>query len=259
MKNKKLKFPWGFLTIALFLALWEIVARMEIVPSSFFPPFSSVAAQFIELTGNGVLQENLASSFLRVLAGFSLGAVAGILAGILMGWFKTLDRALGPLVSLLYPIPALGWLPLLMLWIGINETLPITIIFLCSFFPITYNTITGIKTVKKDYVQVARTLGAGELKILATVVLPLALPNIFTGLRLEAGMAWRVIIAAEMIAIPTGIGSLMIRAENLIRVDIIMVSLIILAVMSYAFERFFRFLENRLTGRWQEDRLSTNA
>ncbi len=87
--------------------------------------------------------------------------------------------------------------------------------------------------------------------ILTTVVIPLALPNIFTGLRLEAGMAWRVIIAAEMVAIPTGIGALLMKAENLIRIDIIIVCLIILSVMCFSFEKFFIYLENKITGRWR--------
>jgi NitT/TauT family transport system permease protein len=128
--------------------------------------------------------------------------------------------------------------------------LPITIIFICSFFPVLYNTVTGIRNVDKQYIQVARTLGASDARILTTVVMPLALPNIFTGLRLEAGMAWRVIIAAEMVAIPTGIGALMMRAESLIRIDIIIVCLIVLAVMCLIFERFFQYLEARITTKW---------
>jgi NitT/TauT family transport system permease protein len=170
---------------------------------------------------------------------------------MVMGWRENFHKALHPIISLFYPIPALGWLPLLMLWIGINEMLPIAIIFICSFFPVLYNTVTGIRNVDKQYIQVARTLGASDTRILATVVMPLALPNIFTGLRLEAGMAWRVIIAAEMVAIPTGIGALMMRAESLIRIDIIIVCLIVLAVMCLIFERFFQYLEARMTTRWR--------
>jgi NitT/TauT family transport system permease protein len=138
-----------------------------------------------------------------------------------------------------------------MLWFGIGEILPIAIIFICSFFPILYNTTTGIKNVDKNYILVAKTLGASDLKILVTIVAPLALPNIFTGLRLESGMAWRVIIAAEMVAIPTGIGALLMKAESLIRIDIIIVCLIILGVMCLSFENFFTFLEKKLTNRWR--------
>jgi NitT/TauT family transport system permease protein len=168
-----------------------------------------------------------------------------------MGWNRVTDKALNPIISLIYPIPALGWLPLLMLWLGIGEILPITIIFICSFFPILYNTATGIKTVDKHYIQVAKSLGVSDGKILTTVVIPLALPNIFTGLKLESGMAWRVTIAAEMVAIPTGIGALMMKAESLMRIDIVIVCLIVLSLMCFLFERVFIFLEVKLTGRWR--------
>jgi len=249
---KKLRPGWGLLPIAIFLAVWEIVARLNLVPGQFFfPPFSAVVQQFYELVANGVLGENFLSSLGRVLIGFVAGSIAGIAVGIIMGWKDVAHKALNPIISLIYPIPALGWLPLLMLWIGINEMLPIAIIFICSFFPVLYNTVTGIRNVDTDYIQAARTLGASDMRILATVVMPLALPNIFTGLRLEAGMAWRVIIAAEMVAIPTGIGALMMRAESLIRIDIIIVCLIVLAVMCLSFERFFSFLEEKVTAKWR--------
>jgi NitT/TauT family transport system permease protein len=138
-----------------------------------------------------------------------------------------------------------------MIWIGINEMLPIVLIFLCSFFPVLYNTITGIRSVGSDVINAARTLGASDRKILTTVILPLAVPNIFTGLRLEAGMAWRVVIAAEMVAIPTGIGALLIRSESLLRVDVIIVCLMVLSVMCLAFERVFQYIETRLTKEWR--------
>lgn len=248
----KLKPGWGIVPILVFLALWEVVARLNLTPGQFsFPPFSTVMVEFYNLAASGVLGDNFFASLMRVLIGFCAGSIAGLVVGTAMGWTENLNKALHPIVSLLYPIPALGWLPLLMLWIGINEMLPITIIFICSFFPVLYNTVTGIRNVDKDYIRVARTLGASDIKILTTVVMPLALPNIFTGLRLEAGMAWRVIIAAEMVAIPTGIGALMMKAESLIRMDIIIVCLIVLAVMCLSFEKFFEYLEARITTKWR--------
>ena len=248
----QLKPGWGILPVAIFLAIWEMVARLDLIPGHFFfPSFSTVMQEFYRLVANGVLPSNFLSSLVRVLIGFCAGSLAGLLVGTLMGWKDLLNRAFSPLISLLYPIPALGWLPLLMLWIGINELLPIAIIFICSFFPICYNTATGIRNVDKDFVQAARTLGASDLRVLLTIVFPLALPTIFTGLRLEAGMAWRVIIAAEMVAIPTGIGALMMRAESLMRVDIIIVCLMVLATMCFLFERIFTYLEKRLTEGWR--------
>jgi len=248
----RIKPGWGILPIVIFLVVWEIVARLNLAPGQFlFPPFSVVVVEFYHLTANGVLGDSFLSSLSRVLIGFCTGSLAGIGMGVLMGWKEIANKALNPIFSLLYPIPALGWLPLLMLWLGVNEALPITIIFICSFFPVLYNTITGVKNVDQGYVKTARALGASDRRILTTVVIPLALPNIFTGLRLEAGMAWRVIIAAEMVAIPTGIGALMMKAESLIRIDIIIVCLIVLAVMCLSFEKFFAYMEARLTRQWR--------
>ncbi len=250
--EKKHRRLWGAIPVAIAFAMWEAVARLGFVPGdTFFPPFSVVVEELLDLIATGVLAESFLASLLRVLIGFATGAAAGIMAGTAMGWKKYLDSALGPIISLLYPIPALGWLPLIMLWIGINELLPIAIIFICSFFPICYTTATGIKSVDRRYVQAARSLGASDLRILATVVFPLALPDIFTGLRLEAGMAWRVIIAAEMVAIPTGIGALLMKAESLIRVDTIVACLLVLSITCFCFERIFLSLESRITEQWR--------
>ncbi|MGD9579339.1 MAG: ABC transporter permease [Syntrophorhabdus sp.] len=242
---------WGMVPVLVFLAIWEIVGRFNLFPGQFFfPPFSVVLKEFYHLTANGVLGKNFASSLARVVIGLCSGSMAGIFVGVIMGWKNVVNKTLNPIISLLYPIPALGWLPLLMLWIGINEMLPITIIFICSFFPVVYNTATGIRNVDRKYILAAETLGASNVRILFKIVIPLALPNIFTGLRLEAGMSWRVLIAAEMVAIPTGIGALLMQAESLVRVDIIMVCLIVLSIMCLLFEKVFALLEKRMVGKW---------
>lgn len=240
----------GIIPLVVLVVLWEMVTRFSLIPGRFFlPPFTVVLQELFYMLISGVLLNNLLRSLIRVLVGFLAGSVLGIVVGIMMGYSKVMYEALNPIISLLYPIPAMGWLPLLMLWIGIGEALPITIIFICSFFPVAYTTATGVKSVDKQLIKAAETLGASPIAVLKTVVLPLALPTIFTGLRLEAGMAWRVIIAAEMIAIPTGIGALFMQAESLIRIDIIMVCLIVLSVMCFSFERVFQYLELKIC-RW---------
>ncbi len=251
MKNDKPSSALGFLPVIAFLALWEVVTRLGIIPRQMLPPFTTVVGEAWVLISNGILIHNFSMSLIRVLIGFTTGSLAGLFLGLLTGWSDGVQKTFSPIVSFLYPIPALGWLPIFMIWFGINELLPIAIIFTCSFFPVLYNTASGVRNVDRNYVQVARTLGKSEGAILLTVLFPLALPSIFTGLRLEAGMAWRVIIAAEMVAIPTGIGALMMRAESLIRMDIIIVCLMVLSVMCFSFERFFYFLEKRITDRWQ--------
>lgn len=241
---------WAVIPVVVFLGLWEIFARFWIGSGSLLPPFSVVVVELLRLSADGTLLKHFSKSLVRVLIGFVCGSAAGVMVGVVLGCRQTVYRAFHPIISLLAPIPALGWLPIFMLWFGIGELLPIAIIFVCSFFPVLYNTITGIRSVDASYVHAARTLGASEKKILLTVLLPLALPNIFTGLRLEAAMAWRVIIAAEMVAIPTGIGALMMKAESLIRVDIVIVCLMVLSIMCFCFERFFLFMEKKITEQW---------
>ncbi len=251
-KGTRIRAQWGVLPVAAFLMAWEVIARLDLIPGQLFlPAFSTVMGELIRLTAAGVLTDHLLRSGIRVLIGFCAGSVAGIAIGIVMGWNETMNRTLHPVFSLLYPIPALGWLPLLMIWVGIGEMLPILIIFICSFFPILYNTVTGIRGVSRDFIKAAKTLGASDIRILMTVLLPIALPNIFTGLRLEAGMAWRVIIAAEMVAIPTGIGALMMKAESLMRIDIIIICLMILSIVCFSIEKLFLYVEQRLTKEWR--------
>ncbi len=237
--------------VFILVILWEVLTRLGFVPGKLLPPFSEVVLCFFKLIKNGVLTRNFLASLYRVLIGFICGSLAGIGVGIAMGWKESVNKAFNPIISLLYPIPALGWLPLVMIWVGIGDILPIIIIFICSFFPVCYTTASGIRNVDKKFIEAARVLGASDMNILTTVVIPLALPSIITGLRLEAGMAWRVVIAAEMVAIPTGIGALLMRAESLIRIDIIIVCLMVLAIMCFTFERILIALEDRVTRNWK--------
>jgi NitT/TauT family transport system permease protein len=239
---------WGMVPMVAFLLIWEIVARLNLLPGTMlFPSFLDTAVEFYHLIASGVLVESFWRSLARVVMGFSAGSLAGFLVGLLMGWKDLANRAFAPIISLIYPIPALGWLPLLMLWIGISEVLPIAMVFIGCFFPLCYNTAGGVRSVDANFIRAARTLGATEFEILHSVVLPLAAPQIFTGLRLQAGMAWRVIVAAEMVAIPTGIGALLMRAESLIRIDMIIVCLMVLSIMCFLFDRFFLYIEQALT------------
>jgi NitT/TauT family transport system permease protein len=237
--------------LILFFTLWELAARYgPFSTSQIFPPFSAVIVEMVTLFKKGVLTQNLAGTLGRVLVGLLAGTVLGIGFGIAMGWRKAIGRSLSPVISMLYPIPALGWLPLMMLWIGINEMLPIAIITIGAFFPACYNTAAGIRNVDQEMVKAAHILGASEKRILFEVILPNAAPQVFAGLRLSSGMAWRTVLAAEMVAIPTGIGALIMKAESLVRVDIIMSCLAVLSLLCLFFERLLDVMERKWVGKW---------
>lgn len=205
----------------------------------------------ITLLEQGTLWESAVSSLWRAVIGMVAGSMAGIAVGIALGISPFLFSAFSPIIALLYPVPALGWLPILMIVFGIGEIIPILLVFLCSFFPLAYTTCSGIREVDPVYVNAAKGLGASDARVLWDIRIPLALPSIFTGLKLEAGMAFRTIVAAEMIAIPTGLGALLMKGESLIRIDIILAALFVLSLISLAFERFFQYLERKVVGKWK--------
>jgi ABC-type nitrate/sulfonate/bicarbonate transport system permease component len=237
--------------VILFFALWELAARYgPFSRSGIFPPFSAVLVEIVTLFTSGTMAENLASTLGRVLIGLCLGTALGIIVGIAMGWRAAVGRSLSPIISILYPIPALGWLPLLMLWVGINEMLPVAIITIGAFFPACYNTAAGIRNVDQGMIKAAHILGASEQRILFEVILPNAAAHVFTGLKLSSGMAWRTVLAAEMVAIPTGIGALIMKAESLVRVDIIISCLVVLSFLCLLFEIFLNLIEKKWLCKW---------
>lgn len=232
--------------VLIFFLVWEVSARLlRFELKDLFPPVSSVVYEVIRLTFIGLMREHILMSLMRVMIGFTIGAFLGILVGTLLGLKNLIDRSLSPIVSILYPIPALGWVPLLMVWVGINELLPISIIAIHSFFPVCYTVRSGIKNIDQKVVKVARTFGARGLTLFRKVIFPLAFPSFISGLRLSSGGAFRVVIASEMIAMPKGLGALLMRAESLVRVDIILACLFLLTIMSLLFERIFVHLERR--------------
>ncbi len=242
---------WKIVPLIVFFALWELAGRFgPFSESTIFPPFSDVVLEMGVLFANGVMAKNLAGTLIRVLIGLCAGTLSGLLVGIIMGWHQAVGRSLAPIVTILYPIPTLGWLPLMMLWIGINAALPIAIITIGTFFPVCYNTAAGIRHVDPGLIKAAHILGASDKRILFEVIFPNAAPHVFAGLKLSSGMAWRTVLAAEMVAIPTGVGALIMKAESLVRVDMIMACLVVLSCMCLFFEKSIDLMERKWVGKW---------
>jgi len=240
----------SLIVILLFLLLWEIIGRLNFVPSYLFPPFSIV---LFTLT-NMMLSEQFLEAYLitlrRVIIGFTLGAAFGITCGIFLSYSKTLRESFYPLFSFLAVIPVIALLPLLMVWIGLNELLPIIMVFLCSSIPVVFNTLSGARSINPELVKIARTLGASDIKIIYTIILPLSLPSILSALKIEAAMAWKTCFVTEMLALSSGLGYYMLIAESTLRVDILLASIIVLSVSCYIFYLVFEYIESNVLRRW---------
>lgn len=228
------------------IALWEISSDLGLIKLTILPSPSNIFATFIDMVKSGDLAHHLGISIVRVLQGYVIGAFLGILFGVLSGLFKGFDYALTSLLGLLRPIPVIAWMPVLILWMGIDEGSKITVIAIGSFWPVLINVEGGIRNVDKKYLEVARILEKNRAQTLFKVVFPSALPNIFTGLRIGIGIAWMCVVGAELIAASSGIGYLIMYSRELLQSDVMYVGVFSIGVIGLLFDKLLRLAEKKL-------------
>ncbi len=233
------------------VALWAIVAAMEVFPRVFFPGPAEVVRSFVTLTYKGILPAYLEDSLVRLAAGALAGMALGIPLGILVGLSQTAHRVLWPVLLFFQAIGDIAWLPILLIWFGFGLTTMTFIIVYTVLFPVVLNTVLGVRSVPVDMHRAAQSLGASKARILWEVVLPGALPNIITGLRNGLGYGWRALIAAEMIVGTSGIGFMMFDARRAGSVVEIMLGMIVLGLLWYVVDAWILAPIERATGqRW---------
>jgi NitT/TauT family transport system permease protein len=233
-------------------ALWELVARLAIFPPRLFPPLEVVASAFVRLTASGVLPHHVLDTLLRLLAGFALAAVVGVVIGIAMGRSRLAEDTLLPLVSIGAPIPGIAYAPLFLLWFGLGNVSAVLLVGFVSAFPVIFNTWTGVKAVKEIWVRAALAMGADDRRLFAKVILPGALPYILTGLRLGLAQAWRILVGVEMLAaVPWGLGWMIFGAREFLNTDVMLAGVAVIGVVGLALEKLvFQRLENYTVVRW---------
>jgi NitT/TauT family transport system permease protein len=238
------------ISIAALLLVWEVASRLHLVPPLFLPAPSRVAWRAWELTANGELPIHLAASLKRILVGYVLGAGVGVAVGIGTGFFGG-ARAVGqPLIHALYPIPKIAILPLLILWLGIGEPPKIFVIAIGAFFPVAINTHAGIAECDPALLRAGISFGANRWDLVRHVLLPAALPVIFAGLRLSAGLSLLLVVSAELISADSGIGFLILNAADLLHTEDLMVGLATLSLLGVLFNTGLGFLERHVI-RWK--------
>ena len=243
---------WRYYSLILALIAWEVAARL-IDNKIFLPTLTTVGAVVAQLLLSGELLTHTAASTVRAVSGFAAAAVIGIPLGIAMGWYRSWENFFSPLVSLSYPVPKIGLIPLFILWLGIGNISKIAMILAAAIYPVVLSTYTGVKGTPIYVVWSARSLGASEGEVLRKIIFPHALPHILTGLRLAMGISWILLFAAEMIAAQSGLGWLILYAERMLDTPTVFAALVTIAVLGFLFDRVILGISERLCD-WYTER-----
>jgi NitT/TauT family transport system permease protein len=243
------QFFWPVLASALFLLLWHysvVWAHTKVFPSPL-----DVEKGMAELIRKGLLWGYIADSLRRVAVGFCAAAVLGIPLGLVLGWYPAANQVVNPVMQLLRPISPIAWIPIAIIFFGVGDRAAIFLIFLGAFFPIVITCINGVSSVPYMFRQAGRNFGLTPPRLLAKVVFPAALPQILVGLRIALGIAWLVVVAAEMIAVNSGLGYLVIDSRNAgKRYDLVVAAILLIGVIGLALDFCFRKLETIRSVRW---------
>ena len=204
-----------------------------------------------ELIHKNVLWRDILDSLRRVAIGFGLAAVLGIPLGLVLGWYPAANQVVNPVIQILRPISPLAWIPVAILLFGIGDHAATSLIFLGAFFPITVACVDGVANVPSVYRRAGRNFGLRPMQLLARVVFPAALPKIIVGLRIALGIAWLVVVAAEMVAVDSGLGYLVIDSRNSgKRYDLVVAAMLLIGVLGLGLDLLFRSVEQIKSVRW---------
>jgi NitT/TauT family transport system permease protein len=248
MVYKKTILP--FITLVTILLLWELITRFSGWSRNVFPDPIAVLNSMGELIVNGTLLKNTVASLFRVSIGFSLAVVFGVPLGIILGRVEVTKLLFNPLIQFLRPISPLAWIPLAMLWFGLGDPPAIFLIFLASFFPMVVSTSVAVESIKPTYFQVAANFNFSRMEVLTKIVIPAITPEVITALRMTIAIAWLVVVAAEMIAVQSGLGYLILDARNALRMDYVMVGMIVIGIIGLLLDFIMRALGNIESAAW---------
>nr|WP_245775937.1 ABC transporter permease [Saccharopolyspora flava] len=236
--------------ILAFLVVWELVPRLGLVDSIFLPPVSRVAATWVELALDGQLWENLGASLARALSGFAIAVLVAVPLGLVIGWYRTADELLTPLLEVFRNTAALALLPVFVLLLGLGETSKISLIVFACVWPILLNTISAVRTVDPLLIKSARSLGFGSAAVFGKIVLPASVPAVFTGIRLAAAGSILVLVAAEMVGAKAGLGYLINAAQYNFEVPRMYAGIVTISLLGIAFNHALTTVERHLS-RWR--------
>jgi len=241
------------------LVLWHVMSKaynLELI----LPPPTRVIGNVLKtlllrqekwLYGPSIYT-HLLSSFVRALAGFTLATAVAVPLGLLLGRVTALREFIGPVIKIVYPVPGIAWIPLAMLWFGLTDKAIVFVVFMAAVFPLYFNVESGARLINPILIDAGRCFGARGLTMFLRVILPATLPFFITGLRVALGNAWRMIVAAEILASQTGIGFVLMESRFLFRAVDLMTAMILVSIVGYATEKFIvSTIERRTIEKWE--------
>lgn len=232
------------------LALWWLAVRAT--GSMVFPTPWMVLTGTFELASDGSLWEHIGASLFRVGTGFTLAVLVAVPLGLWMGWVRGAYTTLNPIFQMLRPISPIAWIPIAILWFGVGNVSPIFLIFISSVFPMIVQTVAGVHTIEQRYLRAAANFGVSRRTLFRQVVIPAVLPQVIVGMRIGLGVAWLVVVAAEMIALRSGLGYLIIDSRNAgNRYDLVIAGMIIIGLIGLMLDRLMRVAEGMKVVRWR--------
>jgi NitT/TauT family transport system permease protein len=242
-------YVWPILTATLLLLLWHYSVLWT--ATKIFPSPHDVEKGIIELVHKHVLWADIVDSLRRVAIGFGLAVLVGVPFGLILGWYPAANQVVNPLLQILRPISPIAWIPIAIILLGVGDYAATALIFMGAFFPIVVACVDGVSNVPSVFRRAGRNFGLSPTQLLTRVVFPAALPNILGGLRIALGIAWLVVVAAEMVAVDSGLGYLVIDSRNSgKRYDLVIAAMLIIGLIGLTLDLGFRRLENLRSVRW---------
>ncbi len=237
-------------TVCVLLLLWFAVTHWGLVKPLFLPSPQAVWQQFLEYLSGAAndkpLWQHLLASVLRVSVAFLLAVVVALPVGIAMGMSRVLRGIFDAPLEFYRPLPPLAYLPLIIIWFGIDETPKVLLIFLSCFAPLALAARAGTRSASQEQIHAAYSMGASDSQVIRHVILPAALPEILVGMRIAIGFGWTTLVAAEMVAADVGLGQLVLNASNFLRTDIVVMGILVIGLVAYLFDLLMRWIERRL-------------
>jgi taurine transport system permease protein len=237
-------------TVLAVLALWYLATHRGWVKPLFLPSPDAVWGQFVEVWSEGFADATLAThigwSALRVFGAFSLAVLTALPVGIMMGVNRVVRGIFDPLVEFYRPLPPLAYLPLVVIWLGIDESSKIVLIYLAMFAPLALSARAGVKSVAIEQIHAAYSMGATRGQVLRHVIMPAALPEMLTGMRIAIGFGWTTLVAAEMVAATAGLGFMVLSASKFMATDVVIMGIFVIGAIALTFDLGMRWLERRL-------------